>query len=311
MAHAGEGYDGNPITVEGVSRKYSRKVALDNVSLTVQPGTVFGLVGENGAGKTTLIKHILGLLAPQSGRVRVLGMDPVALPEKVLARLGYLSEDRDLPQWVTIGELMKYSSAFYPDWDQAYAEELRLRLGLDDLQAKVKHLSRGERAKAGLLVALAYRPELLVLDEPSAGLDAAVRRHILGAIIRTVAEEGRTVLFSSHLLDEVERVSDHVAMLVNGRILFAGALDEIRASHRLLGYRFPIPMSSAPSLPGALGLGRHGPGLDGRLQRPARRTQAGRGGNESRAHRRPSAQPRRSVSRAVPRRPPRHGEVEP
>lgn len=179
-------------------------------------------------------------------------MDPVALPEKVLARLGYLSEDRDLPQWVTIGELMKYSSAFYPDWDQAYAEELRLRLGLDDLQAKVKHLSRGERAKAGLLVALAYRPELLVLDEPSAGLDAAVRRHILGAIIRTVAEEGRTVLFSSHLLDEVERVSDHVAMLVNGRILFAGALDEIRASHRLLGYRFPIPMSSAPSLPGAL-----------------------------------------------------------
>src|SRR5205823_9694546 len=150
-----------------------------------------------------------------------------------------------------VDELMRYTRAFYPHWDVPYAEELRQSFGLDPA-AKVRNLSKGQRARAGLLVALAHRPELLVLDEPSAGLDPIVRRDILGAIIRTIAEEGRTVLFSSHLLDEVERVSDHVAVMQNGRITVTAPLDEIKGSHHRLTLRFAEPRARPPALAGVL-----------------------------------------------------------
>jgi ABC-2 type transport system ATP-binding protein len=208
-------------------------------------------VGENGAGKTTLIKHILGLLKAQSGTVRVFDLDPVADPVGVLSRVGYLSEEPDMPGWMRIRELIRYVAAFYPTWDHDYAERLRQEFGLDPA-AKVKHLSKGQRARAGLLIALAYRPELLLLDEPSSGLDPIVRRDILGAIIRTIADEGRTVLFSSHLLAEVERVSDQVAMIKSGRILFCDSLDRIKQSHARLTLRFAGPQAKPPALAGAL-----------------------------------------------------------
>jgi ABC-2 type transport system ATP-binding protein len=191
------------VEIQRLTRQFGNKTALDDVSLTVPRGGVFGLIGGNGAGKTTLIKHLLGMLKTQSGGVRVFGLDPVQNPVGTLGRIGYLSEDRDLPNWMRVGELMRYTQAFFPNWDERYAEELREAFDLD-AKARVKNLSRGLRARAGLLIALAHRPELLVLDEPSSGLDPVVRRDILGAIIRTIADEGRTVLFSSHLLDEVE-----------------------------------------------------------------------------------------------------------
>lgn len=241
----------NIIEVEKLTRRFRKNMALDQVDLRVQPGRVFGLVGANGAGKTTLMKHLLGLFKPQSGQVRVFGRDPVADPEGVLSRLGYLSEDRDLPPWMRVGELMRYTQAFYPGWDESYAEELRRTFDLDPTE-KVKHLSRGQKAQAGLLIALAYRPPLLLLDEPSSGLDPVVRRDTLGAIIRTVADEGRTVVFSSHLLDEVERVADEVAMIHDGRIVMHDMLDDIKASHHRVTLRFREPRSSRPELPGAL-----------------------------------------------------------
>jgi ABC-2 type transport system ATP-binding protein len=240
-----------PVVISGLFRRFGKKLALDNVTLTVPRGVVFGLVGENGAGKTTIIRHILGLLRAERGKVRVFGRDPVLQPEIVLARIGYLSEDRDLPNRMSIKELLRYTSAFYPNWDPHYAEELRKTFDLDPY-AKVRTLSRGQRAQAGLLIALAYRPDLLLLDEPSAGLDAVVRRDILGAVIRTVADEGRTVLFSSHLLDEVERVSDRIAMIERGRIIIEGALDEVKESHRLLGFRLGHTPNTTPEIPGAL-----------------------------------------------------------
>ncbi len=154
------------ISISNVSRRFGAKLALDNVSLEVTAGQVLGLVGANGAGKTTLIKHILGLLQPAGGSVRVFGLDPVEDPPGVLGRIGFLSEDRDLPAWMRVEELMRYSRAFYPRWDADYADALRRQFQLDPA-ARIKHLSRGELAKIGLLVALAHRPELLVLDEPS------------------------------------------------------------------------------------------------------------------------------------------------
>src|SRR5262245_16948988 len=243
--------NGSVIHLSQLSRRFGAKLALDNVSLDVPRGQVFGLVGANGAGKTTLIKHILGLLKAASGSVRVFGRDPVADPVGVLSRIGYLSEDRDLPGWMCVSELLRYTRAFYPTWDDAYAEELRQAFELDP-NARVKNLSKGQQARAGLLIALAYRPELLVLDEPSSGLDPIVRRDILGAIIRTIADEGRTVLFSSHLLEEVERVADHVTMINQGKIALSAPLDAIKETQRCLTVRFAESCPQPPAVAGVL-----------------------------------------------------------
>ena len=239
------------VDVQRLTRQFDRKTALNELTLTVPRGGVFGLIGGNGAGKTTLIRHILGMLKAPTGSIRVFGLDPVENPVAVLGRIGYLSEDRDLPNWMRVHELIRYTQAFYPNWDPRYAEELRDAFDLDP-KAKVKTLSRGQRARAGLLVALAHRPELLVLDEPSSGLDPVVRRDILGAIIRTIADEGRTVFFSSHLLDEVERVADRVAIIHEGRIMLTASMDEIKESHRRMTLRFGKAMSQPPALVGTL-----------------------------------------------------------
>ena len=239
------------VEIERLTRQFGTKIALHELSLVIPRGGVFGLIGGNGAGKTTLLRHVLGMLKAQSGSVQVFGLDPVENPVGVLGRIGYLSEDRDLPNWMRVRELMRYTQAFYPAWDERYAEELRDAFDLDP-KAKVRILSRGQRARAGLLVALAHRPDLLVLDEPSSGLDPVVRRDILGAIIRTIGEEGRTVLFSSHLLDEVERVADRVAIIHQGRIMLTASMDEIKETHRRVTLRFDEPMAQPPMLVGAL-----------------------------------------------------------
>lgn len=236
------------VALEQVSRRYGAKFALHDVTLSIPRGGVLGLVGANGAGKTTMIRHVLGLLKAQFGTVRVFGLDPVKNAVTVLGRLGYLSEDRDLPPWVTVGELLRYGKAFYPGWDPDYAQRLREQFALPS-EAAVRTLSKGELAKAGLLMALAHRPELLVLDEPSSGLDPLVRREMLEAIVRSVGDEGRTVLFSSHLLDEIARVSDRVAMLSHGKLVLTGDMQDVLEAHRRVVVRFPAP---TPKLPGAL-----------------------------------------------------------
>src|SRR2546426_3532030 len=184
------------VHVSEVTRRFGATTALASVSLAMPRGAVYGLVGANGAGKTTLIKHILGLLRAERGSVRVFGLDPVADPVAVLSRIGYLSEENDLPGWMRVDELIRYTRAFYPKWDDAYAEELRRAFALDPA-VKIKDLSRGQKARAGLLIALAHRPELLVLAEPSSGLDPIVRRDILGPRIRPIPDEGPTVLVSA------------------------------------------------------------------------------------------------------------------
>lgn len=244
------GEEENVVEIRNVVRRFGAKAALDNVSMVVPRGSVLGLVGENGAGKTTLIKHVLGLLKPDSGTVRVFGKNPVSDPVGVLGNIGYLSEEDILPGWMRVRELQRYAEAFYPAWDQRYAEQLRREFGLD-LNDKLKNLSKGQRARAGLMAALAYRPALLLLDEPSSGLDPIVRRDILGAIIRTIADEGRSVLFSSHLLGEVERVADRVAMIQRGKIVFCDTMEGIKETHYRVTLRFAEPRDTAPALDGA------------------------------------------------------------
>jgi len=239
------------IDVNDLSRSFGGKTALDCVSFSASAGQVYGLVGSNGAGKTTLLKHLLGLWRATTGSVRVFGLDPVRDPVGVLSRVGYLSEERDLPEWMRVDELMSYTQAYHPTWDTAYARELLNTFGLDPAK-KIKELSKGMRAQAGLIAAVAHRPQLLILDEPSSGLDAVVRRDILDAVVRAVADDGRTVIFSSHLLDEVERMSDHVTMMQSGRVTLSGALDDVRGSYQRSRVHFVDHFDSPPVLDTAL-----------------------------------------------------------
>jgi len=239
------------VDVNNLSRTFGDKAALDDVSFRATAGQVYGLVGSNGAGKTTLLKHLLGLLRAASGSVRVFGLDPVRDPVGVLSRVGYLSEERELPEWMRIDELMRYTQAYHQTWDAAYARELLETFALDPAK-KVKDLSKGMRAQAGLIVAVAHRPALLILDEPSSGLDAVVRRDILDAIVRAVADDGRTVIFSSHLLDEVERMSDHVTLMHQGRVTLSGPLDEVRRQYQRSRVHFAENFEQPPVLESAL-----------------------------------------------------------
>jgi ABC-2 type transport system ATP-binding protein len=245
------------VAVTGLSRRFGNKTALATVSVYIPRGSVLGLVGENGAGKTTLIRHLLGMLKAQAGSVRVFGLDPVTDPVGVLSRVGHLSERRDLPGWTRVDEFMRHTQAFYPEWDEQYARELLEQFQLDPAQ-KISSQSQGQQAKTGLLTALAYCSELLILDEPSSGLDPVVRRDILEAIIRVVADEGRTVLFSSHLLEEVERVADQVVMLQRGRVALNGRTLEVRRNHISALLAFGEPQSVPPELAGAHAVVGHG-----------------------------------------------------
>jgi ABC-2 type transport system ATP-binding protein len=231
----------NVIEISHLSRQFGSKLALNDVSYQAGEGKVYGLVGVNGAGKTTLIKHMLGVLRARSGLVRIFGKDPVRYPVEVLQDIGYLSEERDLPDWMTIHQLMRYTCAYFTRWDQGYADELLDNFGLDR-NTRIKDLSKGMRAQVGLVAAVAHRPRLLILDEPSSGLDALVREDILNAIMRTVSGEGRTVVFSSHLLDEVEMMSDHITMIDNGRAILDGDLTEISQAHQRTVVEGPVDL---------------------------------------------------------------------
>ncbi len=247
------------VKVENLTKNFGKRCALDNVSIEVLQGRVLGLVGENGAGKTTLINHILGAYSAEQGEVRVFGLNPVMYPKEVLSRIGYLSETRDMPRWMRIEQFLEYMSAFYPKWDMEYAYRLLEQFELDP-KRKIRALSRGELARTGLLVAMAHRPELLLLDEPSSGLDPVARIDILTAVVRSVAEEGRTVLFSSHLLDEVERVADDVCMIHQGRVVIKGELDEIRSQFHLYEVQRSGDEADFNLIPGVINVLRLGHG---------------------------------------------------
>lgn len=239
------------ITVRNLTRRFGSTIALNKINLDIPRGSVFGIVGINGAGKTTLIRHFIGLLKAKEGEVNVLGFDPVRNPVEVLSRIGYVADEKDYPEWMKVSELVNFTQAFYPNWDHQYAENLIKEFRLDPSR-KIRELSRGQKSRVALILALAYKPEILILDEPSSGLDPIVRSDILKAIIQTISDEGRTVIFSSHLLDEVERVSDHIVMIDQGDLLMNSRLEEMKKSFHRLVVRFREPRTSVSEFTAAL-----------------------------------------------------------
>ena len=221
----------NIIETTQLTHRYWRTEALRGLDLAVPAGSVFALLGANGAGKTTAIKVIMNLLRPTTGEARVFGVDSRRLGERELALIGHVSENQQLPLWMTVRQLLDYCRPFYPTWDRAL--EARL-LGQFDLppERKLKHLSRGMLMKAALLSSLAYRPKLLVLDEPFSGLDALVRDEFVRGLIEASELGDWTVFISSHDIEEVERLADHVALLESGRLKFAETTEALLSRFR-------------------------------------------------------------------------------
>ena len=215
------------IKLDKLTKRFGVETALDEVSLQVQPGIVFALLGENGAGKTTAIRIMLGLAEPNSGRAEVLGMPSDSRGIDIRRRVGYVPERPTLYDWMTIQEIGWFTSGFYADgYLLEYARLIaQFKLSPDK---KLKTLSKGMRAKVALALALAHQPELLVLDEPTSGLDAMVRLEFLDSMVDRAAS-GKTVFLSSHQIGEVERVADVVAILREGKLLLVEPLDELKA----------------------------------------------------------------------------------
>jgi len=226
------------IVMDRFSKRFGDRVAVDDLSLSVPAGSIFGLVGQNGAGKTTTIRALLNLIQPSSGRLQVLGLDPVAHGRAILRRVGFVPESPDYYGWMTVDEIVSFNAAFYDHWDGDLAARLLKRLELPTRQ-RLATLSRGMKAKVGLVMALGARPELLILDDPTSGLDTIVRREFLEETIANVQAEGGTVFFSSHLLHEMERIADTVAILHHGKLLLSGSLEGLKSGYKKLRAVYP------------------------------------------------------------------------
>lgn len=220
------------IETEGLGKKYGRKWALSECDLSVPEGQVVGLVGPNGAGKTTLLHLSVGLLAPSAGRIEVLGERPASSPEQ-LAKVGFVAQNTPTYAGMTIADHFRFGAWSNPNWDDHLATKRIADLGLDPHQRAGK-LSGGQRAQLALTIAIAKRPELLVLDEPVASLDPLARRDFLRVLMEFVADQGVTVVLSSHLVADLERVCDYLIVLVNSTVQVAGEIDELLESHRLI-----------------------------------------------------------------------------
>ena len=233
------------IRTYGLTKKFQRTSVLNGLYMDVPDGSIYGLVGSNGAGKTTTIKVLMNILGPTSGRSEVLDADSRKLSPRQFAQIGYVSENQEVPDWMTVGYFLHYFSQFYPTWDRTLADELVKQFQLP-LDRKLRHLSHGMRMKAALASSLAYRPKLMVLDEPFTGLDALVRDELIEGFLPRA--ENTTILISSHDLTEIESFASHIGYLDRGRLQFSEELDTLSGRFREVFVAF----SSTPRLPEGL-----------------------------------------------------------
>ena len=221
------------VATDGLGKRYGSQWALRDCTLQIPAGTVTALVGPNGAGKSTLLQLAVGLSRPTVGEVQVLGGDPRRDASSVLPRVGFLAQEHPLYKGFTVAETLRLGRSLNPGWDEGLAVDRIQALGLP-LEKKVGRLSGGQQAQVALTLALAKRPELLLLDEPVASLDPLARREFLESVMEAVADTGMTVVLSSHIVADLERVCDHLVILATARVQLAGPIDDIVASHRLL-----------------------------------------------------------------------------
>ena len=229
------------IQIEDMTKRFGKTVAVDRLNLEVPEGSIFAFLGPNGAGKTTPIKTLMNIFPPDEGVARVLGVPSTALSPAQFQRIGYVSENQQLPGWLTVRELIDFCAPMYPDWDAAFCEKLLKQFDLPP-DRKLRNLSRGMKVKAALLTSLAYRPRLLMLDEPFTGLDPLVRDEFIRGVLELTEQENWTVFISSHDIDEVERLADWVGIVNHGRLDICESVATLQERFR----RVEVVLDDAP-----------------------------------------------------------------
>ncbi len=232
------------IEIKGVTKSFRGKAVLDGVDLTVRKGEIYAFLGRNGAGKTTTIQMLLGLLDRDGGEVRVLGLDPKKDAIEIRRRVGYMAEDQTMYGWMKVSEISSFLEPFYPTWNRDLVRKYETQFELDPNQ-KIKNLSKGQNARLALLLALAHEPELVILDDPTLGLDPIMRKELMRDVIDHLQGAGVTVFFSSHLLYEIEPIADRVAILDGGVIVREETTDALREDVK----RFILSESHFTGLP--------------------------------------------------------------
>ena len=236
----------NMIQTENLSKRFRSTSALNDITLTVPEGAIYALVGANGAGKTTLIKVLMNIFQPTFGRAQVMGIECRSLAGKDFQRIGYLSENQEMPDWMTVEAMLDYLRPFYPRWDRVLEQQLVRQFDLP-LKRKLKHLSRGMRMKTAFASSLAYRPNLFVLDEPFSGLDPLVRDEIIEGLLDRAPET--TIFLSSHDLAEIESFASHVGYLEQGRILFSNEMSALSDRFREITITLTTPSPVPGNIP--------------------------------------------------------------
>jgi ABC-2 type transport system ATP-binding protein len=239
------------LELKGVAKSFGGRDVLHGIDLAIPRGRVVGLLGKNGAGKTTLLKCALGLLRVDAGSATVFGENSWGLSGQSKSRIGYVPQKLDPYPWMKVRHMINYTAAFYPDWNHLLASELvrRWELELDD---RVGKLSEGQVQKLGLVLAMGHRPDLLVLDEPAASLDPQARRTFLSAVIDIATEQNRTVVLSTHITSDLERVASDVALLKAGKVQYFGTLDDLKDSVKSLRLTTRRSFPSRFEVPGVL-----------------------------------------------------------
>jgi ABC-2 type transport system ATP-binding protein len=226
----------NPIIeTQGLKRHFGRTEAVRELTFTVPEGSIYAFLGPNGAGKTTTIKMLLNILQPSTGTARILGVDSTELGPRELAQIGYVSENQQLPEWMTVQQLIDYCKPMYPTWDDAFCEKLLKSFNLPP-QRKLKNLSRGMKVKAALVTSLAYRPKLLVLDEPFSGLDPLVRDEVIRGMLELSEQSNWSIFISSHDIDEVERLADWVGVINDGQLYLSEPTESLQTRFRQIEF---------------------------------------------------------------------------
>ncbi|QDV17649.1 ABC transporter ATP-binding protein YtrB [Gimesia panareensis] len=237
------------VKIHQIQKRFGKNEVLQDVSLEIPRGQTLALLGRNGAGKTTLIRMLLGLLQPDGGSILIDGCDPTREAQELRSRVGYLAEDQTMYGWMTPTELCHFLKPFYPAWNQSLADDYLERFEIPRHQ-RIDKLSKGQNVKLGLTLALSHEPQVVILDDPALGLDTIARKEFNRELIEHLQAAGRTVLFSSHLLDEVEAVADAVAILDGGRIIRQSATEALRADVK----RFVLSLTQVGELAPPAGL---------------------------------------------------------
>ena len=249
------------ISTDRLTKYYGRRCVVNSLNLSIPQGSVYGLLGRNGSGKSTTIKMLLGMVHPDRGSAKLLDEDCARLPPATRSRIAYIAEGHPLYGWMTVNDAVRFTRSFYPNWNSELLEQILDHFALPR-RGKIRKLSNGQRAQVSLALAVAPDPELLILDDPTLGLDTVVRRDFLESLIQIIQRQGRTILISSHILGDVERVADRIGIMIDGVLRVDCPTEHFKESIRKIVLEFNDALPAPPVCEGIVHSWRVGQRLE-------------------------------------------------